>query len=280
VSTYNLDAQKFWNGETVYVDASGNACDIVPGTPTSPASVTLQLTTNCATGAGAADATKRATFSWGGGRVGTSAGSCQGFSSKVPLIPCNQLTPPQYNNLSPYLENQLLLNATGSLVGYSERGDGTGTVLSNPTPGGVIASSNTPLAQTTNDVKTLFNALWASGNQNITPIAPGSAPALPGGGISTHLNPKEKTIFILVTDGDQNCSPFTLGMTVGSPYVTSGVGAVTNGDDAAALGAAAAAQNASPALSDAGDVEHGATLAHEAPLPADTHGRSPPQRGR
>src|SRR6185436_20285950 len=31
VRTYNLDAGKYWNGETVYVDASGNACDIVPG---------------------------------------------------------------------------------------------------------------------------------------------------------------------------------------------------------------------------------------------------------
>jgi hypothetical protein len=242
VTTYNLDAQMFWNGQTVYVDAGGNACDIVAGAATVTPSVTLQLTNDCAAGAGGADATKKATFTWGGGLVGTGAGTCQGFSSKVPLIPCNQLTPPQYTALSPYLENQLLLGPTGSLVGYSETGDGTGAVVSNPTVGGVIASSNTPLAQTTNDVKTLFNNLWASGNQNITPIAPGSAPALPGGGISTHLNPKEKTIFILVTDGDQNCTPFTLGMTVGSPYTTTGVGAVTNGDDAAALGAAAAAQ--------------------------------------
>jgi hypothetical protein len=242
VTTYNLDAQKFWNGETVFVDSSGNACDIVPGTATNPPTVTLELTTNCASGAASADATNKASFSWGGGLVGTAAGTCQGFSSKVPLIPCDQLTPPQYTGISPYLENQLLLTAAGSLAGYSEKTDGTGSVVTNPTTGGVIASSNTPLAQTTNDVKTLFNSLWGSGAQNITPIASGTAPSLPGGGISTHLNPKEKTIFILVTDGDQNCTPFTLGMTVGAPYVTTGVGAVTNGDDAAALGAAAAAQ--------------------------------------
>ena len=237
VRTYNLDAQKFWNGETVFVDASGNACDIVPGTPTSPPSVTLQLTTVCANGAASADASNKATFTWSGGSVGSGAGTCQGFSSRVPLIPCDQLTPPQYTALAPFLENQLLLNAAGSLVGYSERTDGTGRVLTNPTAGGAIAAGSTPLAQTTNDVKTLFNSLWASGAQNITPIASATAPALPGGGIVTHLDPKEKTIFIMVTDGDQNCAPFTLGMGTGAPY-----SGVTNGDDAAALGAAAAAQ--------------------------------------
>ena len=70
--------------------------------------------------------------------------------------------------------------------------------------------------------------LWHGGQ-----VAP--APALDA--IKHHLNPKEKTIFILVTDGDQNCTPFTLGMTTGAPY-----SGVTSGDDAAALGAAAAAQ--------------------------------------
>jgi hypothetical protein len=240
VHTYNLDAQKFWNGETVFVDASGNACDIVAtpaGGATNPPSVTLELTTNCTQGAAAGDATKKGIFVWGGGMVGTGAGTCQGYSSKVPLIPCDQLTPPQYTGISPYLENQLLLTATGSLSGYSETTDGTGTVLTNPVPGGVIASGNTPLAQTTNDVKTLFNSLWSSGAQNVAPMAPATAPALPGGGISTHLDPKEKTIFIMVTDGDQNCTPFTLGMSTASPY-----SGLTSGDDAAALGAAAATQ--------------------------------------
>ena len=35
-TTYNLDAQKYWNGETVFVDSTGHACDIVPGTPSGP----------------------------------------------------------------------------------------------------------------------------------------------------------------------------------------------------------------------------------------------------
>jgi hypothetical protein len=212
VLTYDLKAQKYWNGETVYVDSSGNACDIVPGTTTNPPSVTLQRTTNCASGSASADAANKATFTWSGGQTSTGAGTCQGFSSKVPLIPCNQTTPPQFTGIAPFLENQVPLDAgtiipanAGRIVGYTERNDGTGAVLSNPSPGGAIASGGTPLAETTDNVRTLFGSLWTSGAQNITPIASGTAPALPGGGISTHLNPKEKTIFIMVTDGDQCC---------------------------------------------------------------------------
>ncbi len=101
-----------------------------------------------------------------------------------------------------------------------------------PNLGGVIASGNTPLAQSINDVAVIFggngttSGLWHAGQ---------AVPALDA--IKLHLNPKEKTIFILVTDGDQNCTPFTLGMTTGAPY-----SGVPSGDDSAALGAAAAAQ--------------------------------------
>jgi hypothetical protein len=235
IRTYNLDAGKYWNGETVYVDSSGNACDIVPGTPTNPPTVTLQLTTNCASGAGAGDAANKGIFTWSGPQqVATSAGTCQGLTSLVPLIPCNQTTPPQYNNIGPYLENQVPLSATGTITGYTERGDGSGYVLTAAGPGGVIASSNTPLAQSINDVRTIFggngtsSGLWHGGQ---------TAPAPVLDPIKNHLNPKEKTIFILVTDGDQNCTPFTLGMSTAAPY-----SGLTSGDDAAALGAAAAAQ--------------------------------------
>ena len=93
VTTYNLDSQKFWNGETVFVDASGNACDIVPGAATPMPSVTLQLTTNCATGAGAADATKKATFSWGGGRVGTSRGAARASPRRCLSSPATRRRP-------------------------------------------------------------------------------------------------------------------------------------------------------------------------------------------
>ena len=77
-TTYNLDAHKYWNGETVYVDAGGNACDIVPGVPATYPEVTLQLTTNCANGALSADPANKATFVWGGGKVQTGAGDLSG----------------------------------------------------------------------------------------------------------------------------------------------------------------------------------------------------------
>ncbi len=240
VRTYNLDAGKFWNGETVFVDSSGNACDIVPGTPTAQPTVTLELTTNCANGAASGDINNKGVFTWDGGRVGTGAGTCQGFTSKVPLIPCNQLTPPQYTSIAPFLNNQVPLTATGTIPGYTERGDGSGYVATQPNltdpidPGGVIASSNTPLSQTINDVKTLFggngtsSGLWHGGQTAPLPVLDA---------IKLHLAPREKTIFILVTDGDQNCTPFTLGMGIQAPWT-----GVTSGDDEAALGAAAAAQ--------------------------------------
>jgi hypothetical protein len=240
VVTYNLDAGKYWNGETVYVDSSGNACDITVGAPTNPPTVTLELTTNCASGAASADPTKTGVFTWGGGTVRSGSGSCQGMASQVALVPCNQLTPPQYDSIAPFLENQVPLLATGAVSGYTERNDGSGYVTSQPNLGGVIASGNTPLAQTINDVATLFRSLWSTGVQAVTPIAPATFPALPGGGIVTHLNPKEKTIFILVTDGLQTCSPFTGGSgSIGSaPYNPTSM----TGDDAASLGTAAAAQ--------------------------------------
>jgi hypothetical protein len=210
VTTYNLDAQKYWNGETVYVDDGGNACDIVPGSPTNPPTVTLKRTTDCANGAGSADDANVAVFTWGGGKVGSGAGTCQGFDAKVPLIPCDQLTPSQYDGIAPYLENQLPLDdgsvdpaKAGTIKGYTEANDGTGAVTHDPDRGGVIASSNTPLAQTADDVRVLFGGatgLWNAGQSAPKPVLDP---------IKNHLSPKEKTILILVTDGNQNCSPFT-----------------------------------------------------------------------
>jgi hypothetical protein len=237
VRTYFLYAQKFWNGETVYVDSGGNACDIRTGTATTTPTVTLQLTTNCANGAASADATNVATFSWSGGRV-TGTGSCQGFKQQVPLIPCDQLSPPQYDGIAPYLDNQLPLDLTGSVKGYSERNDGTGDVLTNPDTGGVLASGNTPMAQSFDDFRLAFANLWNNGQ---------SAPAPVLDPIKNHLNPKERTIVLMVTDGDQNCSPFSLNAYqvnyYRSPYSGGPYSPGTMiGDDAAALGAAAAAQ--------------------------------------
>jgi hypothetical protein len=235
ITTYNMDAGKYWNGETVFVDSSGNSCDIALGPTTNPPSVTLELTTNCANGAASGDPTNKGIFSWGGALVKTGAGTCQGLTSLVPLIPCNQLTPPQYNNIGPFLDNQVPLTGTGAISGYTEQNNGTGIVSTTATLGsGVIASSNTPLAQSINDVAGIFGGngsstgLWWAGQATPTLDA-----------IRLHLNPKEKTIFILVTDGDQNCTPFVLGgSAAGAPYSPTTI----IQDDAAALGTAAAAQ--------------------------------------
>ena len=136
VTTYNLDAHKYWNGETVFVDSTGASCDIVPGAPTNPPSVTLQRTASCASGAASAEAANKATFSWGGGLVAHRApGPAMGFDSKVPLIPCDQTTPLQFTGIAPFLENQVPLTAAGSILGYSEVPDGTGKVAHDPERG-------------------------------------------------------------------------------------------------------------------------------------------------
>jgi hypothetical protein len=229
VTTYFLRAQKFWNGETVYVDGSGNACGISDGPPTNPPTVTLQLTSNCANAAANADPANKATFSWGGGAL-NGAGGCRGFQSRVPLIACDQLSPPQFDAIGPFLNNQLPLDASGSIVGYTESTDGLGTRLTPASPGGVMASSNTPLAQSVNDIRGKFADLWTNGQATPT-LDP----------IMNHVSPKEKTVVIMVTDGMQNCPPFVqdnntqIGQAPYNPTTMSKT-------DAGALGTAAATQ--------------------------------------
>ncbi len=228
VTTYFLRAQKFWNGETVFVDSSGNACGIVDGPPTNPPTVTLELTTDCAKGAAAADSANIATFTWAGGQT-TGVGSCQGFKAQVPLVACDQLSPPQYGSIGPFLENQLLLGATGSITGYTEVNDGTGTEATPPSPGGLLAAGNTPLAQSSVDIRGIFADLWKNGQ---------TSPAL--NPIKDHVNPKEKTIVIMVTDGLQNCSPFfeSTAPINSDPFVPKDM----SNSDAGALGTAATVQ--------------------------------------
>ena len=217
------------------MDASGNACDIVPGTPTNPPTVTLELTTNCASGAASGDADNKGVFTWGGGLVATGAGTCQGFSPKVPLIPCNQLTPPQYT------QHRAVPRKPGSAHAQRARSrdtpsaaDGSGIVATQPNLRRRDRErQHAAVAVDQRRRRDLRRQRYE--HRPLARRAGGPAPALDA--IKLHLNPKEKTIFILVTDGDQNCTPFTLGMAIQAPW-----SGVTSGDDEAALGAAAAAQ--------------------------------------
>jgi hypothetical protein len=234
VTTYWLYAQKVWNGETVQVDGSGNACNIIPGTPTAPdPTVTLQRLAACG---GAVVST--VTFTWSGPQSANGPGACQtGFNNLVPFFNCRaDVTLPgiQTTTIAPFLRNIVPEDGAGGFTGYTEAQNGTGTILTNPAAGGLIAGGNTPMAQSFDGFRTYFGGpggLWSAGQalpfpQNLTAI-------------STHPSPKERTILIMVTDGDQNCSPFSLGgSAAGAPYNPTSIVQ----DDAAGLGTAMHAQ--------------------------------------
>jgi len=233
VTTYWLYAQKVWNGETIQVDGSGVACNIIPGPPTAPnPTVTLQRISGCAT----PTVVSTTTFTWSGGD-NKGAGSCQtNFEKRVPFFNCRadvSLPGIQSTTIQPFLQNEVPLDGAGGLLGYSESTDGTGDILTMPSPGGVFASGGTPMAGSFDGFRTFFGGvggLWSSGQalpfpQNLTAI-------------STHPSPKERTIVIMVTDGDQNCTPFNNGTgTTGAPYPAGMIDS-----DSASLGAAMATQ--------------------------------------
>ena len=86
ITSYYVYAQKLWNGEIIQVDGTGVACNILPGTPTSPdPTVTLQRVNSCAT----PTVVSTNVFTWAGGTFG-GAGGCQaGFNQRVPLFRCD-----------------------------------------------------------------------------------------------------------------------------------------------------------------------------------------------
>jgi hypothetical protein len=174
-------------------------------TQTDPPSFTVQLA-----GAGCvADPTQSAVFTFAGASH-FSTGSCGGFQKRVEIIPCDLQAPPapfQIDTMAPYLANQTLFNADGSMLEYSEVLDGSWTVQTYPaaTTGGARASGSTPLGNSLIDIKAQFTNLWNTGP------ATGPWASIPAAdrAIVNHLDPKEKTIVLFVTDGNDTCGTRT-----------------------------------------------------------------------
>ena len=134
---FQLRAGRLWNGEVIRVNTSGEVCGMdfpLPATKTNPASIRVA----------AADATCNPTgdsaiFDWGGGSFTGNDVSCNGFRSKSQLIPCDlqmgdpPLAPLQYTTISPYIADELPLDANGNpqdwngdaVVDYQEAQDGS-----------------------------------------------------------------------------------------------------------------------------------------------------------
>lgn len=221
VTAYYLYAQKLWNGEIIQVDGAGLACNILPGTPTSPdPTVTLQRVSSC----GTPTVVSTNVFTWAGGVFNANSASCQpGFDQRVPLFRCDA-SPANVQSaaISPFLQNELPLSGTGGLTGYVESADGTGTIVTSPAGGGVVAQSGTPMAQSFDGFRWKFGGYPGVAPVPAAPYVPSPLPATSGlwqagqslpfpnntTAISTHPDPKERTILLMVTDGDQNCAPF------------------------------------------------------------------------
>lgn len=195
-TTYHLIAGKYFNGETVSVMADGTLCNVsAPGVPTNPPTLFLQQVASC----GGAAVGSAVVFTFAGGDFGGNTVSCDGFDTKVPLVSCDQ-TSGQLALITPFLQRELDFNTDGTLKDYVELQNGAFGVdgAARPVPGinsGIKADGSTPIAASLDDIRGIFDNLWNNGQT--TPFVDA---------IKNHVNPKERTIVLFVTDGDDTCA--------------------------------------------------------------------------
>lgn len=185
--TYYLESNTFYNGVTVNVMATG-ACGVVCtttiGAPpkANPAPVKVQMLTSLGVATGTP-----VTFFFQGVRWSPSndpSSSCDGFRSLVPLQPCTN--DDQLTLVSPHLLNEVITNASGDIVN-PDGSPWNGLNSSLPSvAGGIRASGRTPIANSLDDIKAIFDST----------IFPG------------RTNPDQRTFVIFVTDGDDTCGGY------------------------------------------------------------------------
>lgn len=206
ITTYYLRAGKLFNGEIFQVTGSGGLCSMRTGPTQVPPVVTLEQVDTCG---GSVENT--VVFKWAGAEFG--GGACGGFAARVPLATCDQAGSIQLSAIQPFLAKQNIFNPDGTIIGYEEdtsAGFAGGfrvrsgasynatNVGGSTLTGGIRATGYTPIANSLRDIKTKFVDLWNNGQTPITPI-------------SAHDDPKERTIVIFVTDGDDTCPEYDGG---------------------------------------------------------------------
>ena len=217
VQNYQLWAGRFFNGETIRVQSDGQVCGMTypaAADRTNPPSFKVQqVNAGCGADTGAP-----VVFEWGGGYfTGSTELSCMGFNPRVPLVPCDlsspsvtPAAPSQLQTISPWLEPEFPFDSTGmpanyqTATGYSEALDGTWTTTVVPPMalGGTKSYGATPIASSLANIKWIFANLWTTGGA----AAFNPDPAYPLDAIRNHQDPKEKTIVVFVTDGDDTCA--------------------------------------------------------------------------
>jgi hypothetical protein len=196
---YFMNAARQWNGETLSVLADGTICDMTVGPTTNPPQFQTQQVAVC----GGPTVGAPVVWRWGGGQFNGNSISCNGFQLNVQLPACYPSVGLQTTNILPFLNNEIPLNADGTITGYTESQDGSWTMLTPPVAGGNVANGSTPIANSIRDMKTVFTALWNGASavvNGFTVVIP------PSGAIKLHTNPKEQTILMFVTDGEDTCS--------------------------------------------------------------------------
>ena len=217
VTHYYIRANRLWNGQTISVTSAGLTCGITNGAPaTAPAVpfVRLQQVSSC--GGGTVGAPVTFTFSGGnftGNQQCTSSAAANADMLDVHLNRCDDPnTSLQLTAVQTSLQRELALSGTG-VTGYTETNDGTYFTVTSPTPAGIPAQGNTPIAGSLQRLKQRFDVMWASdqtpGTLQLptdTILVPAPASRYDIDAISTHNNPKEPTLIIFVTDGDDTCA--------------------------------------------------------------------------
>ena len=229
IDSHQIYAGAYFNGEVVRVDTNGTVCDVTfPSAPLPvPAKVTLQ---GVAAGCGG-DTGTPVDFVLGGGRMSgnQSPANCAGYTEGAGLRPCDQNAGDvQLQSILPVIDREVPMNSDGTLQSYSENAATLVATLPGSTVGGARAAGNTPIANSLEDIKTNFDLLWSTGQVACPAGTPSGTtyqwdvqhcPDRDGNGasdpgytrlaldpISTHTDPKERTIVLFVTDGDDTCT--------------------------------------------------------------------------
>jgi len=214
IRIFHVRAWRLLNGETIRVTDDGEVCGLVSGAKTSPASFLLQkVADDC--GADDGDPIR---FDWAGGRYSSNDLFCAGYSEKVKLVPCDldSRAPTQITTINPYVDLEFNFKVTpagdlGMPAGdYQESQDGAYEAVTHPleTQGGGKAAGGTPIAESLIDLKVdVFEPLWNTGQAGTT--SPSGPAPFQLDAIKDHVDPKEKTIVLFVTDGNDTCASDT-----------------------------------------------------------------------
>jgi hypothetical protein len=238
VTYYEMITGRFFNGETFFVQSNGNVCDMTSGPPsTTQPFVNLQLingTTCPAPGGGYGTATGTLSgtvvgFDTAGGLANASSGggwggngnSCGGFQMRSQLRACDNTVGQAVSINTPFLEPQwqvataagaappvgVIAQVPGGLVNREETLEGVGrwdATGGNIVPYGLTADGSTPIANSLNDMKQVFTRYY--NGAAITTATIGTVTIPTSGTINLHVQPRERTIVLFITDGDDTCS--------------------------------------------------------------------------